>query len=278
MRICFTSDFHGSPDLYAQLDQLLAGDPPDLLILGGDMFADGDAADPVASQRAYVEGEFLKTLRRWKSRQPGLAIAAILGNHDWGLMQDVLRVAGRGDVSVLELGRPLSLGGINLVGYSITPPTPHFVKDLERLDRAEDEPPADGGMVWDATAGRPVAVTAAEHFAGRPSMQDELSRAAAATQPWILVAHAPPVGGKLDRLPTVPYPVGSHAVRAFILARQPLVSLHGHIHESPDVTGAYFEMLGATLCVNPGQSPTRLHAVLFDSVRPRETLRHTVYP
>jgi uncharacterized protein len=41
--------------------------------------------------------------------------------------------------------------------------------------------------------------------------------------------------------------VGSHAVRAVIEEVQPLLSLHGHIHES-----AGFRKIGRTLAVNPG--------------------------
>ena len=42
-------------------------------------------------------------------------------------------------------------------------------------------------------------------------------------------------------------PVGSRAVREAIERYQPLLALHGHVHES---RGAI--KLGRTLCVNPG--------------------------
>jgi Icc-related predicted phosphoesterase len=44
-------------------------------------------------------------------------------------------------------------------------------------------------------------------------------------------------------------PVGSTAVRELIERYQPLVSLHGHVHESP---GAM--RIGRTLCINPGSA------------------------
>jgi Icc-related predicted phosphoesterase len=44
-------------------------------------------------------------------------------------------------------------------------------------------------------------------------------------------------------------PVGSRAVREFITAEQPLVGLHGHIHESRGVA-----KIGDTLCINPGSN------------------------
>jgi Icc-related predicted phosphoesterase len=42
-------------------------------------------------------------------------------------------------------------------------------------------------------------------------------------------------------------PVGSTACRAVITEYEPLIGLHGHLHESK---GTY--NLGRTLCINPG--------------------------
>jgi uncharacterized protein len=44
-------------------------------------------------------------------------------------------------------------------------------------------------------------------------------------------------------------PVGSTAVRELIERHQPLLSLHGHVHESPGAT-----RIGRTLCINPGSA------------------------
>jgi Icc-related predicted phosphoesterase len=46
-------------------------------------------------------------------------------------------------------------------------------------------------------------------------------------------------------------PVGSTAVRAAVLKYQPMLSVHGHIHESKGV-----KKLGRTLAMNPGSSYT----------------------
>jgi Icc-related predicted phosphoesterase len=73
--------------------------------------------------------------------------------------------------------------------------------------------------------------------------------------------HVPPHSSRLDTAPLVGQglkiktslgqqltgPVGSTAVRAAIEKYQPLLSLHGHIHES---SGAV--KLGRTLSINPG--------------------------
>ena len=73
--------------------------------------------------------------------------------------------------------------------------------------------------------------------------------------------HCPPHGTMLDAAPKVDEklrpvmsgggvviaPAGSTAVRAAIEKYQPLLGLHGHIHESRGL-----EKIGRTLCINPG--------------------------
>jgi Icc-related predicted phosphoesterase len=63
-------------------------------------------------------------------------------------------------------------------------------------------------------------------------------------------------------------PVGSTAVRTFIERHQPLLALHGPVHESKGV-----ENIGRTLCINPGSEYTSgvLNCVIvsvFDSKPP----------
>jgi Icc-related predicted phosphoesterase len=73
--------------------------------------------------------------------------------------------------------------------------------------------------------------------------------------------HAPPLGSCLDEAPDLDatlkpryagqfsVPVGSQAVRDAILQYQPLLSLHGHVHE-----GRGAVRLGRTLSINPGSN------------------------
>ena len=76
----------------------------------------------------------------------------------------------------------------------------------------------------------------------------------------VLTLHVPPFNTGIDAAPllkdgkvvtegghTVMTAVGSTAVRNVIERHQPLVALHGHIHESRGT-----KQLGRTLCVNPG--------------------------
>jgi len=68
----------------------------------------------------------------------------------------------------------------------------------------------------------------------------------------IYVIHMPPINLGLDVCGSGET-VGSEAVYRFIERVQPLLTLHGHIHESPDVSGVWRARLGGTWCVQPGQ-------------------------
>ena len=47
--------------------------------------------------------------------------------------------------------------------------------------------------------------------------------------------------------------VGSKAIYDFLRSRQPRLSLHGHIHESPEYSGKWHAKIGNTVCIQPGQ-------------------------
>ena len=88
-------------------------------------------------------------------------------------------------------------------------------------------------------------------------MGDQLADPASA----VVNVHVPPFGTQLDDAPVLDAdlrvvqvmgqvkfaPVGSTAVRDFLLERQPLLGLHGHIHESAGI-----RRLGRTIAINPG--------------------------
>lgn len=52
--------------------------------------------------------------------------------------------------------------------------------------------------------------------------------------------------------------------------------MHGHIHESPRMSGKWYEEIGETLSINPGQS-NEFHAVIIDIDPVRVNVKHTVY-
>lgn len=108
-----------------------------------------------------------------------------------------------------------------------------------------------------------------------PELRERIERAvAASTAPrerLVLSLHCPPYDTPLDVAPKISADlkvqgqevahVGSTAVREVLESVQPVLSLHGHIHESRAAT-----RIGKTLAINPGSSYEQgtLHGAVVD--------------
>jgi len=98
---------------------------------------------------------------------------------------------------------------------------------------------------------------------------DELADQVVDPRRAVFMIHVPPHDSGLDTAPILDEklrptvsagdvlrgPVGSTAVRRLIEERQPLLSIHGHIHESGGE-----RKIGATVCLNPGSEAN--HGIL----------------
>jgi uncharacterized protein len=195
--------------------------PDELAVLG---------ADPAAVDRRFST-EMLSSLDRWLDMADGKLrggdVPCILngGNDDIFEIDDVLESSPC--VSFAE-GKLLDLDGFSLVSMGWTNPTP-----------------------WDTYREAPEAQLA-EKIEAVASQVPDMGRA-------IFNFHAPPYGTGLDEAPAldetlrplhggaVMKPVGSTAVRDAILRHQPLLSVHGHIHESRGI-----KKMKRTLAINPG--------------------------
>lgn len=79
---------------------------------------------------------------------------------------------------------------------------------------------------------------------------------------WLI--HDPPSGLDLDLCASGDR-VGNPAVYRFIMEKQPLLSVHGHIHEAPIYNGGIWAgKIGRTLCFQAGQTELDLCYVVFE--------------
>jgi uncharacterized protein len=158
----------------------------------------------------------------------GIRVVACPANDDMFEIDGLL--AGASVVETGDEDHPIQLGDLTMVSMGWTNPTPwHTFREAEE-----------------------------------PELARRIERAlAAASDPstTIFNFHAPPYGSSLDSAPALNpdltyvsggqalRPVGSTSVRDAIQRYQPLLSLHGHIHESKGAS-----RIGGTLALNPGSS------------------------
>jgi Icc-related predicted phosphoesterase len=273
----FASDLHGRVDRYEKLLAAVESERPSLVFLGGDLL-------PFAA--GGLRGGFLiewlaprLVALRSQLRQAYPRVLAIFGNDDPRSEEPSLLALQAQGLLEHAHARRIELGPFAAYGYACVPPTPFRLKDWERYDvsrfvdpgsvspeEGQRSVPADENDVrWGTIA------TDLERLAG----SDDLSRA-------VFLFHAPPYASALDRaalaglsVDHVPLDVnvGSIAIRRFIEARQPLVTLHGHVHESARLTGAWSEQIGRTLCLSAAHDGPELALVAFDLEAPAAATR-----
>ncbi len=272
--VLYTADLHGSRELYVETLALARRLGVGALILGGDLAPHAT----VPEQRSFFQ-EFLLPLLREYRQEPGSAdLFFIMGNDDWRANLSVLLAAGIERFHYIHCAvRPLAdrawvagLGSVSL--------TPFALKDWERWEEGLKGPVRldgfrsreDGsvhpfdfrGREWEEWLGRDLEVI------GR-GLKPECT-------PLVCVFHGPPYGTALDQIHGDAH-VGSHEIRKFLETHRPFLSLHGHIHESPAVSGKYADRLGSTICVNPGQRMgSSLHAVWFRFADLAGSLTHSL--
>lgn len=92
---------------------------------------------------------------------------------------------------------------------------------------------------------------------------------------WLI--HAPPAYMKLD-VCGHGEEVGSKAITCFLEKNEPMLTIHGHIHESPEVTGIWKKQVGDTVVLQNGQVG---HDVCYSMVQIEDgkimEVKHSIY-
>jgi Icc-related predicted phosphoesterase len=273
MKIAFVTDLHGVHGLYRALRLFCIQERPDALLCGGDMLPDGKRPRPQDEPARFVREQLEPFLSDLRGELPQMRVLTVAGNHDWRLaFEEVENLGKAGLIEIPNRREPVALGGLSVFGYPNVPMTPFWVKDFERLDSPDGRSGPFTGRCFVTRDGQIVESDPAEHFATAPSIAEELDDLPGGDGIWIM--HSPPHGTFADMM-YGPVHVGSRAVREFIETRRPRITLHGHIHEAPAMSGTFADVIGRTLVINPGRTYDSLDAVVFDTADPEGTLRHT---
>jgi Icc-related predicted phosphoesterase len=282
MKIFFATDIHGSETCWRKFLNAAAFYKADLVILGGDVT--GKVMVPITAHAGYwtttVRGEQL----RMDTAEELAAVQAQIRKH--GSYPAIVTPDELSELSATEgavdqrfsvemmasLDRWLDMADGKLRGGEIGCILNGGNDDIFEIDQLIESSPcvtfAEGKLIdldgfslismgwtnptpWDTFREAPEDDLAAKIEAIATQVPD-MGRA-------IFNFHAPPYGTGLDEAPAldanlrpmhggaVMKPVGSVAVRDAITKHQPLLSVHGHIHESRAV-----KKMGRTLAMNPG--------------------------
>jgi Icc-related predicted phosphoesterase len=209
-------------------------------------------------------------------------IFLIMGNDDGKIYEPLVKsLEDKGLIHYVH-NRKVSFKNYQVYGYANVPPTPFTLKDWERYDvsRYVDPgcvPPEEGSFTVEVNKKQLPYQTIKKDLAGL-FQQGTLSDT-------IVLFHTPPYHTNLDRAGLdgkfyehVPLDVhvGSIAVKEFIESRQPLITLHGHIHESTSITGEWKQMINKTLAMNASHDGPELSLIRFDPDHPERNSRELI--
>jgi Icc-related predicted phosphoesterase len=206
----------------------------------------------------------------------------ILGNDDGKMDEPAFLEGEAAGLWNYAHGKRLPLDEHSVYGYSYVPPTPFQLKDWEKYDVSAYVPP---GCVSPEEGRRSVPVPV--RVVRRATIKADLDALAgdSSLEKAVFLFHGPPHETTLDRagldgktVDHVPLDlhVGSIAVRRFIENRQPLVTLHGHVHESARITGSWRQKLGRTHLFGGAHDGPELALVRFDLDDPERAERELV--
>ena len=228
----------------------------------------------------YLLPSFAKTKKSLHRDYPHIFL--ILGNDDPRWQEESFQAPPAKGLWYYVHGQKLTLNRFPVYGYGCVPPTPFLLKDWECYDVSRYVPPS----CVSPEEGR-RSVPADETRVKWGTIQQDLE-SLVGEEPLdraVFLFHTPPFDTPLDRAEldgksyehvTLDLHVGSIAVRRFIEERQPLLTLHGHIHESTRLTGEWKIRLGRTVCINGAHDGPELALVRFDPETPWDAMRELV--
>jgi Icc-related predicted phosphoesterase len=278
----FVSDLHGRRERYLKLLAVAEAEEPAAVFLGGDLLGPWFGARAgEAVQEGFDLSALAAGLRRVRetlgARYPRVFL--ILGNDDCRTEEPSVVDGGAAGLWEYLHCRSAAFEGFVVYGYNCVPPTPFPLKDWERYDVSRYVDPG--------------CVSPEEGYHTAPLAEGDIRFATIAKDLDVLLAdapmgraiflfHSPPYDTALDRaaldgkmvdLAPVDVHVGSIAIRRVIEARQPLLTLHGHVHESARLSGSWKARIGRTVALSAAHDGPELALVRFDPQDPGAATR-----
>jgi Icc-related predicted phosphoesterase len=258
----FVTDLHGDRRRYERTLALAVETGAWLVVNGGDMYPHNRTqGDQERFLREFLDPHFAKY------QEAGIRHFGFPANDDLRVHDPQFdAICSRYPLVENLAGRKIPAGRFEFLGFNLVSDFPFRLKDRARMDAREFVFPAQFGTGILSGPGGWEEIPDWEAYARTlPTIEEELAALPAPDDPGraVYVIHGPPAGLGLDVV-RGGQPVGSPATTRFLETVRPRLSLHGHIHESPEESGVWMASVGKTVCIQPGQSASGLSVVVGD--------------
>ena len=274
----FMSDLHGKLELYRKFFASLKRFMPKAVFLGGELVP--HQLKQSLEEKDFITGFLFPELQllkdHFKEKYPNIIV--ILGNDAARSEEESFFEGEKMGLFHYVNQRKISFQDFHIYGYSFVPPTPFRMKDWEKYDvsRYVDPgciPPTEGFRTIQAS--KDIEYETIQKDLETLTQEDDLSNA-------VFLFHSPPYKTMLDRaaldgqmIDQVPLDVhvGSIDIKRLIEERQPLLTMHGHIHESTRLTGHWMQMINRTVSFNASNDGPELSLISFNLEDPAKASR-----
>ena len=248
MKILYVTDLHGNIFKYNSILEIAKRLKIKLVINGGDML-------PKGTSQKYFIADFLRPhFSEYEKNK--IYYLCQFGNDDYGFLDvQFARLCSEFKYIKNIAETKIKIKGYEFIGFNLVPDYPFRLKDRCRNDDKYFTLPWQYGTGLLSKDGGYINIDDWENFVNKlDTIETELRKLPIPNNinKTIYIIHAPPSNVDLD-VCLDNRKVGSNSIYDFILRKQPIMTLHGHIHESPKVTGKWYNMIGKTYCIQPGQ-------------------------
>ena len=251
MKILYVTDLHGMEWKYDRLLRVAIDCKVNAVVNGGDMLPKGgDLMCQDDFIRDFLDSHFQKY------NDAGIDYLCCLGNDDLRRFDLLFKSICDKYSRMHDIAQSkIELGGFEFIGMNWVVDYPLRLKDRCRMD-AKDyvfQQQYGSGLLSTDTGWKDLEDWFA-YARTLPTIEEELYELVQPDDPLktIYSIHMPPANMGLDKC-AHGLEMGSKAVYKFLEDKQPRLSLHGHIHESPTCSGKWWGRIGQTLCIQPGQ-------------------------
>ncbi len=221
-------------------------------------------------QRRFIKGYFNDYMARLESEN--ITFIGILGNDDLEIVEpDYLDMISKYKNIYNIDGNKMDIEKISFIGLSKVLDTPFFRKDRIVIEEGQEMPKQLKEVVYVNKCQEPLTIDEWKEYRKHhvSYMEQELMNLPKPTEghKGIYIFHDPPYGIGLDNCKDGDK-VGSKAISKYIKNSNSYMSFHGHIHESPKISGNWYGKLGKTICIQPGQGEYKepeLHYVVVNT-------------
>ena len=251
MKVLFVTDLHGCSWKYDRLYKIACSYHPDAVVNSGDLLPKNCN---LFEQHFFISRKLNDHFAKFE--EMGIHYLCYLGNDDLKIWDGLFdETCSRYQYIHNIAQRKIRIQDFEFVGMNWVTDYPFRLKDRCRMDAKDWQFGKQFGTALLSTPEGWKEIDNWQLYAKNlPSIAEEMEALAqpGAMDQSVYILHMPPNQLGLDVCMNG-QEVGSKAIHDFIAARQPRLTLHGHIHESPDISGAWKAELGNTTCVQPGQ-------------------------